>query len=212
MDAYYTNLEFKRIRHLLYVDEREDEFLADIFDDISNGRVVPTVQQEERLYSQYWGQLMGVAKRYMSDRETAREIVNDSFVKAFRGLSSFKGDGLDKVAVFRAWLLRITVNTAIDRLRAERIMPETLSLDELDGLTMVEIFDTLQVDDILMLLKRLPDIHRAIFNLYELEGYSHDEIGEMMGIPTSSSRVYLAKAKQRLRELYIKYFGGRHDG
>ncbi|SEK98976.1 RNA polymerase sigma factor [Parapedobacter koreensis] len=199
---------FKRIGQLLYVDGKEDEHLTDIF----NGGFDLTAQMEERLYRQYWGKLMGVARRYVLDKETAREIVNDSFVKAFRKLSTFKGEGPDKSIILNAWLVRITVNTAIDRLRTQRTSPELLSLDEMERAPLVEIDDSLEVDDILQLLQRLPALHRIVFNLYELEGYSHEEIGKLMEIPTSSSRVYLAKAKQGLRVLYSKYYGGRHDG
>jgi len=210
MDAHYIG--FKRIRHLLYVDGKEDEILTDIFNDIFNGRGNLTPQQEERLYRRYWGSLMGVAKRYVLDREIAREIVNDSFVKAFKRLQGFKGEGGDKPAVFKAWLVRITVNTAIDRLRAQRTLPATTSIDAVEVHPTVELDDRLQVDDILLLLQGLPDLYRFVFNLYELEGYSHEEIGKLLQIPTSSSRVYLSKAKQELRALYITYFGGRHDG
>ncbi|MEC3881397.1 RNA polymerase sigma factor [Parapedobacter sp. 10938] len=190
------------------MDEKDDDFLADIFE----GRVHLTAEMEEGLYSRYWGKLMAVARRYVPARETAREVVNDSFVKAFRKLSTLKGNGDDKKAVLEAWLVRITVNTAIDRLRAQRTLPDTLAIDGLENHPAIEMDDALDVEDILRLLQGLPELHRIVFNLYELEGYSHDEIAQLMGIPTSSSRVYLAKAKQELRVLYIKYFGGRHDG
>src|SRR5690606_38307419 len=154
----------------------------------------------------------GVARRYIPLRETAREVVNDSFVKAFRKLTTFDGDGDDKKAMLEAWLVRITVNTAIDRLRAQRTLPDTVAIDGLENHPAVEMDDTLGVEDILQLLQGLPDLHRIVFNLYELEGYAHEEIAKLMDIPASSSRVYLAKAKQGLRALYIKYVGGRHDG
>ena len=187
---------------------KDDEYLADIFD----GRVDLTAELEEKLYRQYWGKLMGVARRYVHEREVAREIVNDSFVKAFGKLSTFRGDGRDKPIILKAWLVRITVNTAIDRLRTQRTLPEMASLDALESHPAVEMDDKLAVNDVLHLLKGLPDLHRIVFNLYELEGYSHEEIGKMMAMPASSSRVYLTKAKQGLRKLYINYFGGRHDG
>lgn len=199
---------FNRIRQLLYVDGKDDELLADLFHAGGN----PTPQLEERLYRRYWGRLMGVAMRYMPDRETAREVVNDSFVKAFMNLSSFRGGEGDKPAVLYAWLTRITVNTAIDRLRAQRNWLTTSSIDILESHPAVEMDDRLEVGDILRLLQDLPDQHRVVFNLYELEGYAHEEIGQLLGIPASSSRVYLSKAKQELRALYINYFGGRHDG
>src|SRR5690606_1827562 len=117
-----------------------------------------------------------------------------------------------KTAVVVDRLVGITVKTDLDRLRAQRTLTDTLAIDGLASHPEVEIDDNLGVDDILQLLQGLLELHRIVFNLYELEGYSHDEIGRMMGIPTSSSRVYLTKAKQGLRALYIKYFGGRHDG
>lgn len=202
------NFGHTRLGYLLYVDEKDDDFLADIFD----GEVGLTAELEEWIYSRYWGKLMGVARRYVPNRETAREIVNDSFVKAFNKRATFKGEGNDKKAILEAWLVRITVNTAIDRLRTQRTLPDTVAIDGLENHPAVEMDDTLDVEDILQLLQGLPDLHRIVFNLYELEGYSHDEIGRLMGIPASSSRVYLTKAKQGLRALYIKYVGGRRDG
>lgn len=191
---------------------KKDEFLTDTLNHISYDPPILTPQQEESLYRLCWGQMMAVAIRYIPDRETAREIVNDSFIKAFRSISSFKGDGEHKAATFRAWLVRITINTAIDRFRAERSIPETMQLDDIKDHPHVEVEDRLDIEDILMLLKELPQLHRIVFNLYEIEGYSHHEIGEMIDIPTSSSRVYLAKAKQKLRELYINYFRKGHHG
>ncbi len=199
---------FKHIRHLLYVDGKDDELLADFF----AGRTALTAQLEERLYRQYWGKLMGVTMRYIPDREMAREVVNDSFVKAFDKLSTFKGEGDDRLAIFFAWLVRITVNTAIDRIRVQRTVPSMSSIDMLENHPAVAMDDGLQVADILRLVHGLPDLHRIVFNLHELEGYSHEEISKLMGIPASSSRVYLTKAKQGLRALYINYFGGRHNG
>ncbi|SKB28663.1 RNA polymerase sigma-70 factor, ECF subfamily [Parapedobacter luteus] len=199
---------FKQTGQLLYVDGKEDGLLADIL----SGRLNLTAQLEEQVYRRYWGKLMGVARRYVVDTETAREVVNDSFVKAFDRLADFRGQGPDKPAVFSAWLIRITVNTAIDRLRGQRTMPEPIAVDRLESHPAVEMDDRLQLDDILRLLEGLPDIQRIVFNLYELEGYKHNEIAELLQIPASSSRVYLTKAKQELRSLYIKYFGGRYDG
>lgn len=71
--------------------------------------------------------------------------------------------------------------------------------------------DRLGVEDIMKLLKQLPDVQRSIFNLFEIEGYSHEEIGEMLNIPESTSRTYLTRAKQRLRKLYIKEFSVSHN-
>jgi RNA polymerase sigma-70 factor (ECF subfamily) len=71
---------------------------------------------------------------------------------------------------------------------------------------LVNASDKLFAEDILKLLERLPEIQRIIFNLYEIEGYAHEEIGKMLNIPDSTSRTYLTRAKQRLRKLYIEEF------
>jgi|GEM_PF-249885 len=199
---------FKLTGQLRYVDDKEDGLLADIL----SGRGSLTHQQEEQLYGLYWGKLMGLARRYVVDRETAREVVNDSFIKAFDGFGDFRGDDAERPAAFRAWLTRITINTAIDRLRKQRTTPESVSIDQLENHPTVEMDDRLQVEDILGLLEQLPVMQRIIFNLYELEGYKHTEIAELLEIPASSSRVYLTKAKQELRALYTKHIAGRYDG
>lgn len=202
------NFVHTRIGYQFYVEEKDDDYLADIF---NNGTAL-TAELEEWLYSQYWGKLMGVARRYIPNKETAREIVNDSFVKAFNKLPTFRGDGENRKAMLEAWLVRITINTAIDRLRSQRTLPEIIAIEGLENHPAAEIDSNLQIDDILHILEQLPNLHRIVFNLYELEGYSHEEIGVILTIPASSSRVYLTKAKQELRALYIKYFGGRYDG
>lgn len=162
---------------------------------------------QERIYIHYWGYLMGVATRYFKDRNIAREVVNDSFMKAFKTMYDFKHDHnlVDFQKTFKAWLAKITVRTALDKIRANKsalIYVEEYT-DE-SPVSYVEAESKLFVEDILKLLHELPDLHRTVFNLYEIEGFSHDEIGEMLTIPVSSSRTYLTRAKQKLRELYIK--------
>lgn len=71
----------------------------------------------------------------------------------------------------------------------------------------VMVTDRLAVEDILKLLNQIPDVQRSIFNLFEIEGYTHEEIGKMLDIPESTSRTYLTRAKQRLRKLYVEEFG-----
>ena len=83
-----------------------------------------------------------------------------------------------------------------------------MSIDDVDEqskpITHINVITDLNVKDILKLLDDLPELHRLIFNLYEIEGFSHQEISKLIQIPESSSRVYLVRAKQKLRELYAK--------
>jgi len=161
---------------------------------------------QERIYVHYWGYLMGISTRYFKDRNIAREVVNDSFMKAFKTMYDFRhsGDLLDFQKIFKSWLSTITVRTALDKIRANKTALTYVEEYEEVQTGHVEVEHKLYAEDILKLLDELPDLHRAVFNLYEIEGFSHDEIASMLNIPVSSSRTYLTRAKQKLRELYKK--------
>ena len=157
---------------------------------------------------------MAVVLRYINMEMEAEEAVNESFVKVFRKMEAFEMHAEDDVLekTFRAWLARIAVNTSIDMLRAKK--PTNFIEDTSDEdlkLHSVVMVDRLGVEDILKLLTKLPDIQRSIFNLFEIEGYSHEEIGELLNIPESTSRTYLTRAKQRLRKLYVEEFSVSHN-
>jgi RNA polymerase sigma factor (sigma-70 family) len=164
---------------------------------------------QEGIYKHYWGYLMGIATRYFNDRNIAREVVNDSFMKAFKTMYDFRHDNniLDFQKTFKAWLAKITVRTSLDKIRANKTA--LTYVDEYDDVKAghVDVEHKLFAEDILKLLHELPDLHRAVFNLYEIEGFSHDEIASMLMIPVSSSRTYLTRAKHKLRDLYKKSIG-----
>ncbi|HMR18588.1 MAG TPA: RNA polymerase sigma factor [Sphingobacterium sp.] len=162
-------------------------------------------RSQEFIYKRYYGYLMAVAIRYLKDEMEAEDVVNEAFVKVFRKIGEFISPSEEELIdrAFRSWIAKITVNTSIDKLRVRK---ETNSLDDipLSDLSRhaVSVSTVLEEQDILKLLNHLPDIQRSIFNLYEIEGYSHQEISEMMSIPESTSRTYLTRAKVRLRKLY----------
>lgn len=177
-----------------------------LFKEIISGLSTRDERVQERIYVQYWGYLMGVSTRYFKDRNIAREVVNDSFMKAFKTMYDFKHDNniLDFQKTFKSWLTTITVRTALDKIRAQKTALVYVEEYEEVKSTHVNIEQQLFAEDILKLLYDLPDLHRTVFNLYEIEGFSHDEIASMLTIPVSSSRTYLTRAKQKLRELYKK--------
>lgn len=173
-----------------------------------------TERSKAFIYRKYYGYVMAIVIRYMQHEMEAEEIVNESFVKVFKKLDAFSmhddDDVLDKT--FRSWMARIAVNTSIDSLRSRK---KSYMLDDVSEQDMlvhaVAIKDSLGTGDILALLNHLPEIQRSIFNLFEIEGYSHDEIGKLIGIPESTSRTYLTRAKQRLRKLYALHFDISQD-
>jgi RNA polymerase sigma factor (sigma-70 family) len=158
---------------------------------------------QEQLYKQFYGFAMSIGLRYSNSRDEAKEIVNDSFIKVFSALEKY-----DSKQSFKAWIRRIIINTSIDHYRKE--VKHSFHLDIEDPQVQdlnFEAIDQLSYDDIIQLLNDLPEIYRITFNLYEIEGFSHDEIADVLKITASSSRVYLMRAKKALRELFQKKFG-----
>lgn len=178
----------------LDVKERSDRELVE-------GSLKGKLFFRETLYKRYFSYAMSVALRYTINRDEAMEVVNDSFLKVLDKLDSY-----DTEKKFKNWYGRIVINTSIDRYR-RRKTDETIMDIETEGIDSIkapEIEDNLSVDDILDLFSFLPEIYKLTFNLYEIEGYDHKEIGRMMGISTSTSRSYLTRAKKMLRQLYNK--------
>ena len=157
------------------------------------------------IYKKFYGYIMAIVLRYMKHEMESEEIVNECFVKVFLKLNTFSvhEDDIALEKTFKSWMGRIAVNTSIDalRVRKQMYMLDDLSMSETRHFS-VENASSLEYQEILEMIRLLPDIQRTIFNLYEVEGYSHDEIGKKLEIPESTSRTYLTRAKQKLRKMY----------
>ncbi len=152
------------------------------------------------LYKLFYGYAMGISLRYSLNRDDALEAVNDAFIKVFNAIHNYN---IDKP--FKAWSRTIVVNTAIDRRRKDLKFQLNVELDNAAPISSsIGTVDNLNVQDILKLMSELPAIQLTIFNLYEIDGYNHDEIANMLTIPVSSSRVYLSRAKEKLRKMLRK--------
>lgn len=163
-------------------------------------------RSKEFIYKACYGYVRAITMRYVKNEFDAEELTNESFIRAFNKIGTFnsgeQGDRFEKS--FRAWLARIAANISIDFLRAQK---QLTTLDDVNESEIeyksVQVSDNLHVEDIMKLLLQLPDIQRSIFNLYEIEGYSHEEVSTLLAIPESTSRTYLTRAKKKLRELYL---------
>lgn len=154
----------------------------------------------EMLYKHFYGYAMGIGLRYCNNRDDAMEVVNDGFIKVFNTLDRYSDD-----KPFKAWLRRIIVNTAIDKHRKEKKHMWAEDLDAAGDLAHhTTVIEHMNARDILNMMDKLPQLHRTVFNLYEIDGYSHDDIADMLAISASSSRVYLSRGKEKLRELITK--------
>jgi len=156
-----------------------------------------SLKHQELLYKQFYGYAMGTGLRYSINRDDALEVVNDAFIKVFNTIDSFNAD-----RSFKAWLSKIVINTAIDRRRKDLKYQLHTDVEYAENMGHhATVVEQLSARDILKMMETLPAIQRTIFNLYEIDGYSHDEIGVMLNLPSSSCRVYLSRAKERLRKL-----------
>lgn len=157
---------------------------------------------QKQLYETYSGKMMSVCLRYCKDRETARDLLHDGFLKVYSHIDGFESKGS-----FEGWIRRIMVNTALEHIRKQNEEGHSLDIEEAYALTNGDygILEKLQADELIKLIQKLPDTYRTVFNLFVVEGYSHREISEEMRITESSSRVYLTRAKQSLQEMLAGY-------
>ena len=150
---------------------------------------------QKLLYERFAGLMLSVCLRYLRHREDAEEVMIGGFVKVFRALDQYRHEGS-----FEGWIRRIMVNEALGQLRRKE--PLHLAIDDVPATAAVTpaTADTqLQADDMLALLAALPAGYRTVFNLYALEGYSHPEIAELLGISEGTSKSQLSKARAMLQ-------------
>lgn len=182
---------------------------GEALEQILNGCRENREHHKEALYRGFYGYLKGVVVRYVSDYHFAEELVNDSFIKIFSNISSFNGlrQSGDIAASFKAWIAKIASRTAIDFLRKKKV--DFAGEDIADLPVPAALYTQPQcsdVKDIMGLLNELPQTQRTIFNLYEIEGFTHQEISVLLTIPENVSRSYLSRAKSRLKALYSEKF------
>jgi RNA polymerase sigma factor (sigma-70 family) len=164
--------------------------------DIIKGCLQNNAAMQKMLYDKYAAKMYGIAVRYAHHPEDAKDILQDGFVKVFQNLSKFKGTG-----VFEGWLRRIFVNTAIEHYRRKNNTYEIQESHE-EQITYRDFSapDKLAAEEILNMVKALPNGYRTVFNLFAIEGYSHKEIAEMLNISEGTSKSQYARAKALLQE------------
>jgi RNA polymerase sigma factor (sigma-70 family) len=153
---------------------------------------------QAQLYRMFYNYGMTVASRYAPNRDDASEILNDAFVRTMQNLDKF-----NRELPFKAWFNKILVRCAINyyrRYTVKRLDAQPISDAEEQPFD-AEILSGMSAEEILKLVQRLPQSYRLAFNLYAIEGYSHPEISEMVGISEGTSKSNLFKARKRLVEM-----------
>ena len=162
---------------------------------------------QRQLYERYRGRLMGIALRYAHQRSDAEDIFQEAFIQAFRSLHQ-----VTQPEALLGWLKKIVIRTAIRHYHHAH-QSHWVSWEEIPVVASEDdytILSKLQQDQLLQLINQLPDGYRLVFNLYVIDGYSHEEIAKIAGIKEASSRSQLARAKQQLkcmlRQLGIQHY------
>jgi RNA polymerase sigma-70 factor (ECF subfamily) len=164
---------------------------------------------QERLFQTYYGKMLAVCMRYLSDKDSAQEILQVSFLKVFDKLEFFDFSGS-----LEGWIRRIVTNTAIDHLRKAKKDPflsdkdndfVTGSADPMVELEQIELLD-LKAQVAMDAIAKLSPAYRTVFNLYVIEEHTHKEIAEILGISEGTSKSNLAKAKMNLQRLLKEQF------
>lgn len=158
---------------------------------------------QELLYKQFYGYAMGVCMRYVPNREEALEVVNDGFLKIFQKVQMY-----DAEKPFKIWLRRIMINTALDHYRQNVKFQHNTDLGVAENTVAAadsdNIYSTLAHEDLIELIQQLTPSYRTVFNLYVIDGYSHEEIAQRLGISEGTSKSNLARARENLRVMLSK--------
>ena len=182
----------------IYVVKGEQKYNIDLTR-VLEGCYRGDLKAQEELCKQYYGYVMSIALRFSSCHDNALEIANDSFLKIFRKIESYK---IDKE--FKTWVRKIVVNTAIDHYRKDRKNNLEISIEAAYNEPVEEDVSTsLSAEELIKLINSMPVKYRYIFNLFEIEGYSHEEIALQLGITASNSRANLTRAKKMLRKMIL---------
>lgn len=151
---------------------------------------------QKQLYERYAPRMYGISLRYAGHTLEAQDILQEGFIRVFQKLNQFRFQGS-----LEGWIRRIFINTAITLAKREMKFSRREELtskhqtadDDLDGL------ERLSQQDLLYLIQQLPTGYRTVFNLYEIEGYTHSEIGKMLKISENTSKSQLFAARRSLR-------------
>ena len=162
---------------------------------------------QRALYDELAPMAAGVCRRYSADRDEAKDMLQDGFLMVFDKIGTYKGEGS-----FEGWMRKVFVNTCLMQLRkadALRYSEDIVEAPELGGTLEPGVLDQIGTREILGLVAELPPGLRSTFNLFVLDGYSHAEVGELLGITEQSSRSQVSRARSLLQEKIKKLYNDR---
>ena len=168
--------------------------------EIINGCVKGDRAAQDNLYKMFASLMFGVCIRYCSDRNEAKDVMQEGFIKVYTNIKNFRKQGS-----LEGWIKRIIVNTALDNFKKKQKLYNHTNIDDINELSIENDEESEPQDDdfsekeLLAMIQKLPDGYRMVFNLYAIEDYSHKQIAEMLKISESTSKTQLFKARNLLQ-------------
>ena len=154
---------------------------------------------QKALFDKFSRKMMGLCMRYASDTQEAQDIVQDGFVKVFNSMEGFNHEGS-----LEGWIKRIMINTALDAYRKNKKRQNDVELDNdytLEISDQEEILGGMSAKFLLTLVQKLPEGYKLVFNMFAIEGYSHKEIAEKLGISVNTSKSQYSRARSHLQKM-----------
>lgn len=164
-------------------------------------------ESQKVLYSSFYGYAMAICDRYVNNQDDALEILNDGFLKIFKEIHHYKPAYKDVISSFKGWLRKIMVYTAIDHFRKYQKHQLVASLDDVVyhvPSVSDDAINKLSYDEIIRAVQDLSPGYRAVFNLFVIEEFSHEEIAGHLGISVGTSKSNLSKARRQLQKILFK--------
>lgn len=165
--------------------------------DLIRGCIDGDRQMQKMLYQIYSSKMYGVCLRYSENVDDANDILQEGFIKVYKNINKFRSEGS-----FEGWIRRIFINTSIEHFRKKikfnnisEVQENTIEDESID------VFNSLSANDIIKVIDQLSPGYKAVFNMHVIEGYSHKEIADILGITEGTSKSQLARAKGILKKL-----------
>jgi RNA polymerase sigma factor (sigma-70 family) len=168
--------------------------------EIIKGCVNGDSKSQQVVYQKFYGKMLGACMRYSKDREEARDILQDGFLKVFKNIKLYTGSGS-----FEGWVRKVIINTALDYIRKSKQLVQYVDSDYVDENAVADESDSseylnISTEEIMEAVQQLPTAYRTVFNMFVVDGFSHADIAEQLGINIGTSKSNLSKAKMHLKK------------
>lgn len=180
--------------------------------DILEGCIKGDANAQRLLFKMLYPKMYGLCRRYAGNEDEAKDLVQEGFIKVFNNLNKYRGE-----SSLQTWSGRIMINNAINQLKKNQRFQVT-RIDSSEGFDLADTNDEgaeeleeAEPDEVIRLIQNLPVGYRTILNLYAIEGYTHKQIGEMLGIAEGTSKSQLFKARILLKQELTKTKGNAHQ-